>query len=161
MWRSLADLPPLVVPDGFRLRHFEPNDAPAWAGLLARNAELGLWDLERAAPFFEPGAPMPLEGAFFVLADDVPVATAQLHLHLDDAYAPVAELGWVAAAPEACVAVLHHAAAAGHRAIFLRTDDHRLPAIKLYLALGFEPWHRDDPAAADRWAAARAALTRP
>jgi mycothiol synthase len=157
MRRALADLPDLRVPAGYALRRLAPADLPVWVELMTRNGELGAWTVERAAPLF--AGQMDLEASFIVERAGIAVATAQLNRHALDAYAPTPELGWVAADPDhrgrglgraVCLAVLHAAAAAGHREIFLRTDDHRRPAIRVYLALGFEPWLRD-PTAAARW----------
>lgn len=167
MRRRLVDLPELTLPDGYRLRSFTRGDASAWAALLHRNGELRGWDAERAAPFFAPGSRMDLDGSFFLTTKaGEPVATAQLHLHPDGEYAPTPELGWVATDPVhrgkrlgalACLAVLRYAARAGYDEVFLRTDDHRLPAIVTYLRLGFEPWMYD-PSAPARWRAIRQAL---
>ncbi len=161
MTRDLRrDLPELVVPDGYRVRSVRSGDLESWASLLSRNGELGEWSAERAASLFAPGSPMPLSGAFVATADDVPVATAQLHLHHDgDPYAPTPELGWVAVVPEhrghrlgyvVCLRVLMYARDAGFESAFLKTDDHRLPAIRTYLQLGFEPWMYDETAS-ERW----------
>ena len=38
-----------------------------------------------------------------------------------------------------CLAALHSLQARGYKSVVLSTDDHRLPALKLYLSLGFEP----------------------
>ncbi len=168
MKRSLADLPEVVVPSGYALRHFEPGDAAAWAALLDRNGELGEWNADRAAPYFASDSRMPLAGAFFVTAGGQPVATAQLHLKPDGPYAPVPELGWVAVDPAhqgqrlasvACLAVMRHAATMGHREIFLLTDDNRLPAIWTYLKLGFEPWIAD-ASHPERWRTVQEKLDR-
>jgi mycothiol synthase len=159
MRRALVDLPEPRVPDGYLLRRLAPADLPAWVDLMVRNGELGAWSVERATPLFADQ--MDLQASFVVERAGVAVATAQLNPHGLDTYAPTPELGWVAADPghrgrglgrAVCLAVLRAAAAAGHREIFLRTDDHRLPAIRVYLALGFEPWLRD-PTAAARWRA--------
>jgi mycothiol synthase len=160
MRRELVDLPRLVVPPGYELRAMEPSDVTAWVELLNRNGELGEWSAARAAPIFEGGEADPAR-SFVVVGDGRPLATAQLAPHADDRYAPTPELGWVAAAPDArgrglgrlvCLAVMRAAAEAGHARIFLRTDDHRLPAIRTYLRLGFEPW-LVDPTAEARWRA--------
>jgi mycothiol synthase len=59
------------------------------------------------------------------------------------------ELGWVGADPEhkgkglgrvVCAAVTTRFLRAGYKDIFLRTDDFRLPALKIYLSLGYEPF---------------------
>lgn len=168
MKRRLTDLPPIALPEGYGLRSLTPADLSAWAALLQHNGELCEWDEQRAAPFFAPDSPMPLEGSFFIItsADGTPVATAQLHLHCDDEYAPLPELGWVAVDPAhrgkrlgllACLAVLHYAADAGFDELFLRTDDHRLPAIVTYFRLGFEPWMVDS-SAPGRWRAIQDAI---
>jgi ribosomal protein S18 acetylase RimI-like enzyme len=64
--------------------------------------------------------------------------------------------GWfrmVASIPEArgtgagklvCMAVMHSLAARGYKSVVLSTDDDRLPAIGMYLSLGFEPVIFDD-----------------
>lgn len=163
MRRTVTDLPQTRVPGGYDLRTMTRSDMGAWASLLDRNGELGRWDLDRARPLFAHGSPMPLDGSFLLSRGAAPVATAQLHLHTapDDPYSPVPELGWVSVLPEhrglhlgrtACSAVLRYAAEQGHRAIFLRTDDHRLAAIRTYLRLGFEPWMYDS-SAPGRWQA--------
>jgi mycothiol synthase len=161
MRHDLHGLPPLVVPAGYSLRPLAPGDVDAWAELLAANGELGTWNHARAAPYFSPSTSVVLAHSYFVMHGETPVATAQLELHPHDAYTPTAELGWVAVTPEqrghglaylVCLAVLHGALAMGQRGVFLRTDDHRTPAIATYLRLGFEPWLRDSTAAS-RWAA--------
>jgi mycothiol synthase len=166
MKRSLADLPPLVVPNGYDLRHFERGDEDAWAALMARNAELGDWDRSKAEPYFAHDSRMHLEGAFFVTSNGTPVATAQLHLKPEGQYAPIPELGWVAVDPAhkgralasvASLAVMHYAASQDHREIFLLTDDWRLPAVWTYLKLGFEPWITD-ASHPERWTKVQTAL---
>ncbi len=166
MTRALSAIPELVVPAGYRLRHFTPGDAEAWAALLAENGGLGTWSADTAATFFAADSRMPLEGAFFLMRGDEPVATAQLHLKPDDPTVPGPELGFVAVIPrhQGCglaavvsLAVLHYAASAGHQSIYLLTDDYRLAAIRTYLKLGFEPWLTDASHAA-RWDAVRAVL---
>jgi mycothiol synthase len=159
MRRILDDLPALQLPDGYGLRTLRREDAAAWAALLDANGELGAWNEERATPYFASTSPMPLAGSFVATMNGLPVATAQLHVHPDDEYAPLAELGWVAVRPEhrgrrlgsaVCLAVMHYAKATGYRELFLRTDDGRLPAIGLYLRLGWQPWMRD-ASSPDRW----------
>ena len=159
MRRDLDHLPEFAIPAGYALRPFTEDDAPVLAALLVENAELGEWNLERASRYFAADSPCVLASSFFVIRDEVAIATAQLDLHREDTYAPTPELGWVAARPAhqghglgyvVCLAVMQHAAALGHHEIFLRTDDHRLPAIRTYLKLGFRPWLYDETAA-ERW----------
>jgi mycothiol synthase len=166
MRHNLGNLPELIVPAGYELRTLTPDDWQAWTTLMVENAELGEWTLGRSAPMFGCGAPLVFEGSYFATCQGHPVATAQLQLHLESTYAPEPELGWVAASPNhrghglgyaVCLAVLRHAAA-GFSSIFLRTDDHRLPAIRTYFKLGFEPWLIDETAP-ERWRKIRTLVT--
>src|SRR4051812_33137397 len=91
MKHGLDALPELVVPSGYSLRHFTPDDGPAWATLLDANGDLESWDAARAVPYFAADSRMPLEGAFFITSGHEPVATAQLHLKTDGPYAPIPE----------------------------------------------------------------------
>ena len=59
------------------------------------------------------------------------------------------ELGWVAGSPAhagrglgtaVCAAVVRRFLTAGYRRVYLLTDDWRLPALKVYLKLGFVPY---------------------
>jgi mycothiol synthase len=153
--------PVVDLPSPYALRTLTPADQGAWADLLQRNGDLGNWDAQRAAPFFAPDGPMPLQSAFVATYGDTLVATAHLHLHRSDAYAPTPELSWVAVDPAhkgkglgraVCAAVLQAAATAGYPDIFLLTDDWRHTAIRIYLGLGFVPWYID-ASAQQRWQA--------
>ena len=169
MRHRLERLPELDVPAGYQLRPLEAGDVGSWSALLNENGELGAWTVERAARYFGPHTKVRARlRAISCCTMETPVATAQLELHPDDEYAPLAELGWVAVSPAhrgrglgyvVCLAVLQRAAATHQTGVFLRTDDHRYPAIATYLKLGFEPWLRD-PTAAARWARVRRSLAR-
>jgi mycothiol synthase len=159
MRRSLQDLPDLRVPGGYTLRPLARADVEAWTRLLDENGGFGPWPPERSLPLFAPRSPIVFAGSYLLVKDGVLAATAQLHHQTRRSYAPPAELGWVAVHPRhqgrglarvVCLAVLRYAASAGYRDIFLRTEDHRLPAIRTYLKLGFEPW-LVDPSAPGRW----------
>ncbi len=125
--------------------------------MLNENGELGKWDEERVAGAFRGRSRVWEESVHFIVRDDVPVATACVQLHDDRPDWP--ELGWIAASPgfrgkrlgfAVTVAVLHFMRSAGYRQCFLRTDDERLPGIKLYLNLGFKP-EMTDPSHPGRW----------
>jgi mycothiol synthase len=161
MRHLLENLPELTVPDDYALRTLTPEDWHSWTMLMQENGELGEWTIDRSAPLFAPGSSLIFDGSFFATWQGEPVATAQINRHADPTYGPEPELGWVAASPRhrghglgyaVCLAVLRYATAAGFPSIFLRTDDHRSPAIRTYLKLGFEPWLFDSTAA-ERWRA--------
>ena len=69
------------------------------------------------------------------------------------------ELGWVCTRPEArgkglgkavCTSALLRFRSAGYDRVYLKTDDWRLPAIQLYLKLGFKPF-LFAPGMLERW----------
>ena len=86
------------------------------------------------------------EGLFIITFVGGPVATAST---VDPAPgAERLELGWVSVSPDhqakglgyqVCLAVMHYTYDLGYTETVLSTDDWRLPAIGLYLSLGFEP----------------------
>lgn len=49
-----------------------------------------------------------------------------------------------------CLAALHSLAVRGYKSAVLSTDDERIPAIKLYLSLGFEPMYTHE-SHKERW----------
>jgi mycothiol synthase len=146
MWLpATAPLDEPVPPAGYTVRGLTAADEPGWWQLLNAGGELGAWDLERlrrdAAGGLVPSAQR------FVAAGDQIVACAGVY---DRTRFDLAawEIGWVAAHPAhrgrglgRCVTA---AAARASRLLlprptYLLTDDHRLPAIRTYLGLGFVP----------------------
>ena len=134
---------PQPVP-GYGLRGYRPGDEDAWLVLL-RSGEFGTWDRARLDWMLAgERAPLPLDGIFFATLGEQLVGAACTFLRTDD----VAELGWVVVQPahrgqglglQVCRAVLCFARDLGYRYVYLLTEDYRLPAIRLYLRLGFEP----------------------
>jgi mycothiol synthase len=150
---------------GYGLRTFRPGDEDAWIAIL-QAGELGVWDRPRLAEMVRgERAALPVAGIFFMTRNDRPVGTACTLLHPTEG-GSVAELGWVGVAPEhrghglglqVCRAVLGFIGGLGHDYAYLLTDDFRLPAIKTYLRLGFEP-EIVDTSHPGRWAALHQAL---
>jgi mycothiol synthase len=164
-FRHFARLPAPEPAPGYGVRTFRPGDEDAWVAIL-QAGELGIWDRPRLAEMMRgERAALPEPGIFFMTWEDRPVGTACTLLHPRDG-GTVAELGWVAVAPEhrghglglqVCRAVLGFIGGVGYDYAYLLTDDFRLPAIKTYLRLGFEP-EITDPSHPGRWAAVRQAL---
>ncbi len=113
--------------------------------LLQRNAQLGEWDEERLERENRTLVP---RATFQAFDGERLVASCGIH---DRSYGgePAWELGWLAADPEylgmglgryVASAATRAAIELPHREVFLLTDDHRLPAIAIYLDLG---WLRD------------------
>lgn len=151
------DLAAIRLPAGFSLRTYQPGDERVWVDLLNRNAQLGEWSLERQEKTWQNGERIPPDGLFFIVCEGKAVATACVTLHplTTDPF----ELGWVAVDPDyqgrrlatpVCLAVLHNLRERGCQRAYLLTEDHRLPAIRTYLNLGFTP-ELTDPSHPERW----------
>lgn len=156
--RDLDNLPELEMPDGCGIRTYAPGDEEAWAEIM--NTRIGDWTAEKcrkeliSQPQFLP------DGLFLATFEGKPVGSACAWRKSPDGW----QEGWVhmvCVLPEhrgkrlgrtLILAVLHYFHARGFRQAWLDTDDWRLPAIKSYLRLGFEPHCYDDSHPA-RWQA--------
>ena len=140
-------LAPPMVPPGYGLRAFRPGDEEAWLAILAAG-DFGAWDRPRLERMLAgERALLPREGIVFATRNDEPVGAACVFLHAD-AGGAVAELGWVAVLPAhrgrglgqaICRAALEFVRDTGRRHVYLLTEEHRLPALRMYVRLGFEP----------------------
>jgi predicted dehydrogenase/RimJ/RimL family protein N-acetyltransferase len=162
----LATPPDIKLPGEYRLRQLEERDAAAFDALM-REAGFGEWPRERIAAHRRGVLP----GGFFVV-EHVPtgelVGTANANHQPQERHAEGGELSFVVASPQhagkglgraVTAAVVRRFLAAGYRRIYLKTDDHRLPAIKVYLQVGFEPFLFADDMAG-RWAKVNRQLER-
>jgi len=160
----LASPPCVEVADGYRLRTFQPGDEPAYCALLA-SAGFADWNGAKVAEWLHRVLP---EGLFFAvhLKSGALAATAMAAHRSSPEHPFGGELGWVACDPAhrgaglglaVCAAVVARFLSAGYSRIYLKTDDHRLPAIKSYLRLGFVPYLFQDDMAS-RWSAVCAQL---
>lgn len=152
-------LPELPVPAGYALRPAKADDAEA----IARCMQLafGEWDVDRVRRALLDAPDVQIT---FVAVHDATgqvVATAS-HREVPGRFPGATYLHWVGADPghagRRLGALVSRAVMGYGRAerglgdAVLETDDHRLPAIATYLALGFAPEYRD-PGHAARWAA--------
>ena len=110
-------------------------------------------------------AEVPRDGIVFATSDERIVGAACTTLH-GGAALTAAEIGWVVVDPAhrsrglaraIVLAMLGLVRERGYRYAFLRTEPFRVPAIKLYLDLGFEP-EMVDPAHPAWWAGLRGQL---
>lgn len=145
--KSLAGLQPVALPDGYGIRHFRAGEDKMWERVLDESFGPATPPRLFATTMGCDAACAP-ERILFVTRDDVPVATASAwyvpawgasagYVH----YVGVChghtgrKLGyWVS------LAVLHRFVFEGRSRAVLQTDDHRVPAIKTYLQLGFRPF---------------------
>jgi mycothiol synthase len=143
---SLDDLPEVVAPPGYAIRTYRDGDSADWCRIISAGigGEYDDASFRRSAAGssgFDP------EGLFFAEKDGVTVGTA---CAIWDANYPedTGYLHMVAVDPmqrghglgrALTLAVLHRFRARGFRRAVLQTDDWRVPALRLYLSLGFRP----------------------
>jgi len=155
------DAPPAVTihPD-YELRTFRTGSAEDLNGWyrLMELAGFGVWDEARLAPILARILP---NGWFFAEHRETGVlAASAMACHEPRPLHPFGgALNWVCGDPghrgnglgmSVCAAVTGRLMAAGYENIFLLTDDERLPAISIYLRLGYQPLlHAPDMA--ERW----------
>lgn len=157
MWYEAKSEPvPGPLASGYHLRSYKEGDEEGWCRVLNAHADLGRWDLERVRGELE-GA-LVRQGQQFVLAGEEIVAAAGVYGR-QRPEGEAWEIGWVATRPEhrgkglggqVTAAAVTVALRQPQRHIFLLTDDARLPALKVYLKLGFTPDFRH-PSYPERW----------
>ena len=144
---DLLDSPPAVhLPEGYTLRTFQPGDETPFYELMGL-AGFGHWDDE----IMQPWRDMVLPDGWFLIVDETGgqmVSTAIAH-HRPDALHPFGgSLGWLAGHPEHAgkglgmaisAAVVRRLLEFGYKNIYLNTEDWRLPALSIYLRLGWVP----------------------
>jgi mycothiol synthase len=143
----LGSPPTCSPPEAYTLRTFRPGDAADHVRLM-RVAGFANWSQEQLAA----AADKCLPDGFFVIEHNPSgrLAATAMAQHQPLACLPCGgELSWVAGDPEhkgkglgyaVCAAVTRRLLEIGYRNIYLRTDDFRLAAIKVYLKLGYVPF---------------------
>jgi mycothiol synthase len=152
---DLGELPPVEAPSGYEIRGIRPGEEFS-AGVCLSEAFGEEWSEERVKSELS-------ENAF---VDRMLVAVKGGEVAATASAASSEEWGragyvhYVAVHPShqglslgywISLAVLHEFLALGRAAAVLHTDDHRLPAIKTYLKLGFALDDSANPGFASRW----------
>ena len=140
-------LPRREIPAGFRLRALAENELELLNGLRL-SAGFVSWTPDQLRQLFERALPEGIllfeDTAAGRLAASATAAASKLADHSGHG-----SLDWVMAHPDyrgrhlgsaVCTLVMQKLYAAGYRTFVLLTDDHRLPAITVYLRLGWHPW---------------------
>jgi len=140
---KLNNPPCFSLPSGYHLRQFNTDDQKAYFELL-RVAGMSPCSLE----YWEKHI-LPI--GFFVIEDEANgklVATCMASHHPTSRHPRAGNFGWLAADPmykgqnlgyNVAAAVTSRLIAGGYSRIFLETHDFRLPAIKIYLSMGWVP----------------------
>ncbi|NLB54442.1 MAG: GNAT family N-acetyltransferase [Lentisphaerae bacterium] len=148
---SLKDLPPVILPHGYMIRHFMPGDETHWERIMDDSFGKGEVARKFNSVMGNDAACSP-ERILFICYDEMPIATASAwynpnwglgtgYLH----YVGVCsghqgkKLGY-----SVSLAAMHRCVFEGRSRAVLQTDDHRVSAIKTYLKLGFVPWLVED-----------------
>jgi mycothiol synthase len=152
---DLPEIPPL--PPGYVLREFQPDDLEPVAALMRAAFDDPQWTPEKfnAALIEAPD----VKKTFVIAYEGTPVATASARLR-PERFPDSGYVHWVAVDPAhqgkrlgyiVTLAVLHEFVRLGCKDAVLETDDTRLPAIKTYQNLGFQPEHTHE-SHPERWA---------
>lgn len=144
--QRLDQPPPVELHEGYVLRTFQDGDEEGYLNLM-HTAGFDTFNQEQLVNAMKKVIP----GGFFVVVHEPTneiVATTMATHNPSDLHPYGGELGWVAASPKhprkglgtaTCAAVTARYIEAGYRRIYLKTDDWRLPAIKVYLKQGWVP----------------------
>jgi mycothiol synthase len=141
---DLNNLPvPPPLPEGYLLRPLRPDDRLALTRLMRAAFPEMTWDEARTAQELE--ADPNVKCTFVVVCGEAIVATASALLEPED-HPGTGIIHWVAAHPAhqgkglgliVSLAILEEFVRLGCHDSLLRTDTHRVPAIKTYTKLGF------------------------
>jgi GNAT superfamily N-acetyltransferase len=167
---DLIDIPPLELPAGYALRPYREGDRDTWmdierASESFRTIEDDLFEKQ----FGDDLAEMPARCRFLVGPDGSDVGT--ITAWFDNQYGGKCwgRVHWVAIRPEhrgrglarpMVAATMRQMVELGHRRSILDTQTPRLPAIRVYLDLGFVP-DMTYLNAADAWRRIRAYMDHP
>lgn len=145
---DLDGLPEISLPEGCSIRIYQPGDEQAWADIM--NTGIGSdWTVEKVRedllnqPQFDP------ECLFFATKNGKAVGSACAWKDSPEENT-TGLVHMVCVLPEArglnlgyllVLRVLHCLRDKGFKNVYLTTDDYRVPAIKSYLRLGFQPFY--------------------
>lgn len=137
------EMPGYTVPEGYVMRGYLPGDEDSWLEAL-NNGDFGEWDHQRFDEYILE--PERTQGSVVAVRDDRIVAAtfASREVGADS----TGRVDFVVSHPDVrglglgravCTEVVRYLAGRGYDEVILYTDDWRLPAIGLYLSMGFEP----------------------
>ncbi len=140
---DITDLPPLVLPEGFELYHHEEGCGmeQVWENIIESAFKTKFsFDFLIKAGDYKPSH------VLYLSYNGTPIATTTAVEHQnypgEGWYRMVgvrADARGLGAGKIIGLAALYDLRDRGYKSALLSTDDHRIPAISLYLSLGFEP----------------------
>lgn len=139
---NMNDLSPLTLPEGYALHSHIEGQESNWEDIIEEAFGIR-YSFEKC---IRNGGGYKPEYVLYISKDGKDIATATA-VEKED-FPGEGWLRMVGTRPSArgmgagrlvLNACLHSLAARGYKSVVLSTDDHRIPALKLYLSLGFEP----------------------
>lgn len=138
---DLTNLPPIELHNGLTLHTHRDGDEDSWENIIesafGTHFDFGLLDrLGGYKPEYVIYAEREGKNIATATAVENPQYPGEGWFRMIGAHADARGLG---AGRLVCLAALHSLRERGYRSVVLSTDDFRIPAISLYLSLGFEP----------------------
>ena len=137
-------MPAYTVPEGYVVRGYQPGDEESWMELLNAGEYGSDWDRTRFDEYLT--GPERATGSVVVTKNDRVVAATFASIEVGREN--TGRVDFVTSHPDArglglgrvvCTGVVTYLVGRGYEQVILYTDDWRLPAIGLYLSMGFEP----------------------
>ena len=137
-------MPATTIPPGFNLRPYRPGDEDSWLALINTGDYGSDWDRARFDEYIT--GPERVPGSRVAERDGVIAAAtfASVQPDMDN----MGRVDFVTSLPQhrglglgrlVCSEVVRYLVDKGYSRVILFTDDWRLPAIGLYLSMGFQP----------------------
>lgn len=153
--RGLTSTP---LADGYTLREYRPGDEDTWIPLVNMGQFSSVWDLAKFENYMAQHERK--EGSRVIVNSQGVVAATFASVQEGDHHmGHIGRLDFVVSHPDqrghglgrvVCTEVARYLVDRGYSRIILFTDDWRLPAIGLYLSMGFEP-QTDQKDMSERW----------
>ena len=139
----VGELPEVGLPPGFVIHPYRPGDEASWLKLL-KLAGFENWDRRRIDEFLgdaerRAGSRIVTKGPTVVAATFASRTMLERRVGVLDYVCSHPRHRGKGLGRAVCTAVLKFLTGRGYQAVTLTTDDWRLPAISLYLSLGFTP----------------------
>lgn len=137
-------MPEFTIPDGYKLRGYLPGDEDSWLETLNLGEFGGNWDRQRfddyiAGPERTEGSVVAVQGDRIVAATFASVEAGVDFTGRVDFVVSHPKVRGLGLGRAVCTGVVRYLVNKGYTQVILYTDDWRLPAIALYLSMGFEP----------------------
>ena len=141
---TAGQMPATAPPPGFRLRPYQPGDEDSWVELINTGEYGSDWDRARFDEYIT--GPERMAGSRVAEREGMVVAATFASVQ-PDMY-NTGRVDFVTSLPRyrglglgrlVCGEVVRYLVDKGYSRVILFTDDWRLPAIGLYLSMGFEP----------------------